>query len=737
LAKTESGESLMRFSNLFRINLVHNLFLLLIIGFLGVYQCEKEGDIEPPVVQITSPESYTEVFDITEISVRATDDNKVQNVILYIDDTKYKEIENGTNPYEFSWNTTNLEDSSIHILKASAIDNSGNTRMSDVNEYTVNNFGRPPVPVTLNIPGEIDKHSMKLTWEKSMDKDFKEYQLFRNEVGVMNNEAKLIAVITDPNITHYLDNGQNYDTTEVSPFGLLQNMTYFYQITIIDNFELEGKSEVVNGKTSYSAPVVIKEEYEVTKYSATIHWYENNEDVAYYRIHRSRRNNMGNVISDSVGYAENYQTAYTDTGLISLTSYYYRVFLVDVTGFAAGSNELNIQTKSIIPVDIRAPQSDDLGKNSIRLNWIRSQEEDEISYSLYRSLSPGVLKSDSLLFTSSDKLDTVFTDTGLDQGTDYFYTIYCKDSRNNEIKGNEIKITTLEMFSLDLYPREIKKYSATIEWEKYPYHDFDKYIIYRDTHQGFNIANADKKRELNNVNNTQFDDTDLSLLTNYYYKLGVWDIYGNAAFSDLDFQTSGVQAVEIKSIEPVEDTYFEITFSQNIMDEDFLKYTIYRDDSTDVNQDDLLLKEIFSRQDTVYEDHFNVEKGDEFFYRIYVVDSRGNTCFGSNVLGDSLDSQPNPGVLYFEEATNTTIKLRWEKNENIDFYKYVLYKSVSEAFTKDDEGAIKLTEIFDINAQNYIETGLESGQVFYYILYIYDVGGKYSESNIVCGYTNP
>ncbi len=715
-----------------------SLLIVSIIYFFFACDNEKDVDIEPPTVSITSPIDSQIVYDEFSIEASAVDDEGVNMVEFFIDGMIRPGGVDISSPYQYIWNTTDEQDSSFHSIYAIAYDRSNNFGISDTVTCIVDNTGRLPLAVDIYEPSDIKKHSMMLKWEQSIDKDFKEYRLFRNTSDEWDSTATLIVAIHDIETTFFDDTGLNADSSMVTPWGLEENRAYYYRVVVRDTLGLDGVSNVVSATTKLPEPVILKESYQSTKYSVKISWYSTTEDVRYFRVHRSKIENMESSLSDSVGIASPYETTFIDTGLTALSVYYYRVFLIDSAGYSVGSNIIRVQTIGVQTIELETPTEKDIAKCSITLRWTRSIEEDDTDYILYRAKHSGVTVQDSLVIVIGDKDVTIYSDIQLEQGETYYYIIYLKDSRGNLSASNEVSATTLKIQPLPISSIGIEKYEATLQWEKYPDTDFDRFILYRGLNAGFDTSYANKKYYFYDVNLTQFTDTELDLNTGYYYKFFVFDTFGYGAFSEVSFQTKCVQAVEIKDVEPFNDQFFRLTYTMNRADKDFDHYSIFRSDSTpDVDQNSLLVSTVPSRSDTVFDDYVHMEQLKQYFYRVYVFDERGNSCSGSNVKGDTLNSPPDSVTLYFQSSTNTTIELRWSKNQNIDFLRYDLYRCPHDDFTKNSTDAIKIASLYDKDLTSYIDQNLPSGVVCYYRIYVFDIGGLYAASNIVCGYTMP
>ena len=713
-------------------------FIFIFLLFL-IFRCskEKQPDNQAPVVTITTPADSQTVYDEFTVTASASDNVGILKVEFFIDNTVVPVSEDLTSPYEYIWNTTGELDSSYHYIYANAYDMSNNITTSKTVVCVVNNEGRAPVPVALHVPEEIDKHSIYLSWEKSIDKDFREYRLYRNIVDVWDSTAALVSIIQNRSTLNYRDIGVNADSSKVTPYGLDENTRYYYQLAVVDSFDLQGRSVSTSGVTILPTPVTLKDSYKATKYSVTISWYSTNEDVRYYRVHRSRQPTVGSTMSDSVGIAAPENVAYTDTGLVAVTGYYYKMFLIDSAGYSVGSNTIRIETAGIDTLQLFTPLEDDISKCAIRLRWTRNHEEDNTTYNLFRSDQSGVTSLDDSVTVIENKDDTVYVDRCLEQGKTYYYILHLRDSRDNLSISNEVNATTLQIQPLQISSTNIEKYSAQLNWEKYGSDDFLEYGLYRDVYDDFDTASAESKLYFHDKQTTQHIDANLILDQTYYYKFSVRDTFGYAALSLTSIHTKSVQPVEIKSVEVVSDQSFLITFTMNREDEDFSHYEVYRAKSSEVDMTDTKVLTRYDKADTSFTDVFEQSQIAQFFYRAYVFDQRGNSCTGSNVMGDTLNADPSPVELSVDGTTHQSVTLSWTKNQNEDFQRYSLYRCVYDDFTKDSPDAVHVVDIYNEDVKRYEDQNLSGGVLYYYIIYIFDIGGKYAASNIVSGLTTP
>ena len=87
----------------------------LIVSFLFIFSCEDKVEIHttPPELTIVSPTSSSTVGEIVQIKVQTTDESGILKVDFYIQNSKV--LSDTTLPYEYEWNTTQVQDGVYNI----------------------------------------------------------------------------------------------------------------------------------------------------------------------------------------------------------------------------------------------------------------------------------------------------------------------------------------------------------------------------------------------------------------------------------------------------------------------------------------------------------------------------------------------------------------------------------------------------------------------------------------------
>jgi len=152
-------------------------------------------------------------------------------------------------------------------------------------------------------------------------------------------------------------------------------------------------------------------------------------DFAGVKIQRSTVSNPATPTSGTTVYNSN-GTSVVDTGLVNGTIYYYTAFAYDSSGnFASGAltNGKPFDTTAPGPVTSFVVTAGD-AKNT--LSWVNPTDLDFLNVVVQRSTTgfPPTPTSGTNVYTGAG---TGFTDTGLTNGTTYYYSVFAKDTSGN------------------------------------------------------------------------------------------------------------------------------------------------------------------------------------------------------------------------------------------------------------------------------------------------------------------
>ncbi|MFQ5707990.1 MAG: fibronectin type III domain-containing protein [bacterium] len=179
--------------------------------------------------------------------------------------------------------------------------------------------------------------------------------------------------------------------------------------------------------------------------SVQLSWSENTDsDFSEYRIYRSKSAGVNLQSTFVASLAQQSTTNFEDTGLDENTTYFYKVYVFDNFGLSAESNEVSVTTKSNDPptaVTLFQPAPVANVANALDVSWTQNSDSDFSQYRVYRSTSPGVDLTSSLVTSIFSQTTTNFQDTDLVSGTTYYYRVYVFDTDGLSTGSNEESAT--------------------------------------------------------------------------------------------------------------------------------------------------------------------------------------------------------------------------------------------------------------------------------------------------------
>jgi fibronectin type 3 domain-containing protein len=128
-------------------------------------------------------------------------------------------------------------------------------------------------------------------------------------------------------------------------------------------------------------------------------------------------------------------TSYTNTGLTNGTTYYYKVAAVNAAGTSGMSNEASATPQTSLP---GAPTglAASAGNAQVSLSWTGSSGA--TSYNVYRGTTAG---GESTTAIATGITGTTYTNTGLTNGTTYYYKVAAVNSAGTSGMSNEASAT--------------------------------------------------------------------------------------------------------------------------------------------------------------------------------------------------------------------------------------------------------------------------------------------------------
>ncbi len=221
-------------------------------------------------------------------------------------------------------------------------------------------------------------------------------------------------------------------TTFTVTSGLSDGTTYFFAIESIFSDTTSARSAVADATTIPGAPEGVSATANATATDEIALAWESTTGADSYTVYRGAT--ADNLIEHIIGETG---TTFTDTGLDAGTVYFYAVTATNGTGEGARSEVANAITLPAAPTGLIATASADVA-GQIALSWNATTGAD--SYMIYRGETTGTLTD---ITPDPAPTNPEFIDTGLNDGTEYFYAVAAVNATGEGTQSDEDSATTL------------------------------------------------------------------------------------------------------------------------------------------------------------------------------------------------------------------------------------------------------------------------------------------------------
>jgi fibronectin type 3 domain-containing protein len=217
-------------------------------------------------------------------------------------------------------------------------------------------------------------------------------------------------------------------TTSFTDIGLTDGTTYYYAVAAVNNGVASANSSEASATPQVQPPTGLTAVPGNMKVSLT---WTASTGAASYNVYRgtSPGGEGANAVATGVT-----TTSFTDTGLTNGATYYYQVTAVNSGGESTRSGE--VSAAPVAPPSTPTGLAVTAGNTQIRLNWIASPGA--ASYNIYRGTSPG---GEGATPIATGLTTTSFIDTGLTDGTTYYYRVTAVNPGGESGQSAEVSAT--------------------------------------------------------------------------------------------------------------------------------------------------------------------------------------------------------------------------------------------------------------------------------------------------------
>lgn len=220
---------------------------------------------------------------------------------------------------------------------------------------------------------------------------------------------------------------------------------------------------------------------------------------------------------------------FVHSGVSNGTTYWYKVSVVDDFGYESALigpisatpifTEPTDTTPPEVPVDLSATAGD----QQIVLDWLDSAAFDFNHFRVYRATASGGPYTQITTRTTSS-----YVDTGLTNGTAYWYKVSAVDQQMNESAQSSSATATPAQVGSDTTPPPIPTglfatagdQQIALDWANSPAPDLASYKVYRTLTGGSFVSIATRTV-------SDYINTGLANGTTYYYRVTALDLTGN------------------------------------------------------------------------------------------------------------------------------------------------------------------------------------------------------------------
>ena len=226
------------------------------------------------------------------------------------------------------------------------------------------------------------------------------------------------------------------DVTTYNDTGLTEGTTYFYRVratNAVGDSAYSAEASATTGTTPPDAPSGLTATT-ISSSQINLSWTDVANETGF-KI--ERKTGVGGTYSQIATVGAGIVT-YNNTGLTANTTYYYRVRATNAGGDSGYSNEANATTLDVAPAAPSGLSATSISSSQINLSWT-DNATNETGFKIERKTGSGGTYA-QIATTGADV--TTYNDTGLTEGTTYFYRVRATNAVGDSAYSAEASATT-------------------------------------------------------------------------------------------------------------------------------------------------------------------------------------------------------------------------------------------------------------------------------------------------------
>jgi len=327
----------------------------------------------------------------------------------------------------------------------------------------------------------------------------------------------------------------NVTTTSFTDTGLTNGTTYYYKVAAVNSAGTSPQSgeasatPVAVQATPPSAPQSLTATggNGTVKLSWTAPASNGGAPITGYNVYRSTSAGGEGTIPFATGLTT---TSFTDSSVTNGTQYYYTVAAVNAAGTSPQSGEASATPQATVP-SAPAGLVASAGNGQVMLSWTVPNSDGGspiTGYNVYRGTSAGGEGSTPV---ATNVVSSSFTDTGLTNGTTYYYKVAAVNAVGTSPQSGEASATPQAAVTAPSAPQGLTATggngSAQLSWTA-PASNGGANITGYNVYRGTSAGGEGSTPVAAGVTTTSFTDTTLTNGTTYYYTVAAVNSAGTS-----------------------------------------------------------------------------------------------------------------------------------------------------------------------------------------------------------------